>query len=125
MNVEACTVSGCSTDVPADELYLYPPGQPDVESLAPRERSRRAAARRSPSRGRNLGCALTVSFGSARSKTVTQGAGAKPCGSLTELKATSPAGRAGRSVPVKVSTWESYFTGTGDGPSGALFTYKG
>jgi len=124
VNVEACTVSGCSTGAPADELYLYPPGQPDVESLAPAKGPVSGGTKVTVS-GRNLGCTLTVSFGSARSKTVTQGAGAKPCGSLTELKATSPAGRAGRSVPVKVSTWESYFTGTGDGPSGALFTYKG
>jgi hypothetical protein len=124
VNVEACTVSGCSKDVSADELYLYPPGQPLVEALTP-AKGPASGGTKVTVRGRNLGCTLAVSFAAARSKTVSQGAGAKPCGSRTELKATSPAGRAGRSVPVKVTTWESYFTGTGDGPSSALFTYKG
>jgi hypothetical protein len=75
--------------------------------------------------GRNLGCAIAVFFGAKKSKAFTQGAGVKPCGSRSELRATAPAGHAGRSVPVEVTTWESYFTGTGDAPSSALFTYKG
>jgi hypothetical protein len=124
LNVEACTVSGCSKDVSADELYLYPPGQPQVEALTPAKGPASGGTKVTVS-GHNLGCELSVSFGAARSKTVSPGAGAPPCGSRTELKATSPVSRAARSVPVKVTTWESYFTGTGDGPSSALFTYKG
>jgi hypothetical protein len=122
VNVEACTVSGCSSDAAADELYLYPAGQPQVQSLKPDKGPSQGGTNVTVS-GRNLGCALSVSFGSKASKSITAGKGPRPCGSSTELKASSPKGRSGQSVPVTVQTWESYFTGGGDGPSSALFTY--
>jgi hypothetical protein len=122
VDTEACTVSGCSRDVASDELYLYAPGQPLVEALAPAKGGSAGGTHVTVS-GRNLGCALSVSFGAKRAKAIVPGTGPKPCGSRTELVATSPPGRAGHSVPVTVSTWETYFTGTGDAPSSATFTY--
>jgi Pro-kumamolisin, activation domain/IPT/TIG domain len=123
VNVEACTDSGCSSDVSADELYLYPPGQPLVETLRP-DKGPSQGGTRVKVIGRNLGCALSASFGAKRSKTILPGTGPKPCGSRTELIAMSPAGRAEHSVPVTLVTWESYFTGSGDAPSSASFTYE-
>jgi hypothetical protein len=122
VNVEACTVSGCSTDLAADEIYLYPPGQPLVEALTP-DRGPLGGGTRVKVTGRNLGCTLSVSFAGKRAKTISPGTGPAPCGSRTEVIATSPPGRASRSVPVTVRTWESYFTGSGDAPSSASFTY--
>jgi hypothetical protein len=45
------------------------------------------------------------------------------CGSTTTVDATSPAGTAGTSVPVTVTTVESFFTGSGASKSTAKFTY--
>jgi hypothetical protein len=42
---------------------------------------------------------------------------------LTAVTAVSPPGSPGRKVPVTVTTLESYFTGSGDAPTKALFTY--
>jgi hypothetical protein len=39
------------------------------------------------------------------------------------VRAVSPPGTAGTKVPVTITTVESYFTGSGDAPSKALFTY--
>ena len=46
------------------------------------------------------------------------------CGSTTSVDATPPPGAAGTTVPVTVTTLESYFTGSGPSPTTASFTYK-
>jgi hypothetical protein len=122
VNVEACTVSGCSGDKSTDELYLYPSGQPKVEALKPSKGPSEGGTKVTVT-GQNLGCALSVSFGAKASKSITAGKGPKPCGSPVELKAVSPTGKPNKSVPVTVETWQSYFTGGGDAPGSALFTY--
>jgi hypothetical protein len=121
--VEACTVSGCSAAVAKAELYLYPPGQPLVEELSP-SAGKAAGGTKVLIRGRNLACPLAVHFGkkAARSFGPTE---PEPCDLPTGgVEAVSPPAGAGSEVPVTVTTWESYFTGTGDGPSTALFTYR-
>ena len=71
--------------------------------------------------GQNLGCPLAV-----RSATKGEVVRARPPGPAEGR----PAGSSGiprrrrKSVPVTVTTWESYFTDTGDAPSTALFSYK-
>ncbi len=122
-NVQVCTVTGCSATSKADELYLYPPGQPDVESLEPRSGSA-AGGTAVTLHGQNLGCPLAVSFGASEAESFTPVETLLACGSSTLLEATSPPGTAGTKVPVTVTTWESYFTGSGDAPTQALFTYE-
>ncbi len=121
-NVQVCTVTGCSTISTADLLFLYPPGQPDVESLKPSSGSA-AGGTKVVVHGQNLGCPLAVAFGSSEAASFTPVQALLACGSTTTVDAVSPAGTAGAKVPVTVTTAESYFTGTGDGPTKALFTY--
>ena len=45
VDVQRCTVTGCSRAVKADRLYLYPPGNPHVISVSPSS-GRAAGARR-------------------------------------------------------------------------------
>ena len=123
VDVEACTVSGCSTTSPADEFWLYPPGNPQVDAVKP---SSGPAAGDTPVAitGENLSCPISALFGNTAAETVK--AVATPgldCGSSAKLKATSPAGIAGSTVPVTVQTVESYFTGAPTSPTTANFTY--
>ena len=124
VDTRACTVSGCSPASARDELYLYPPGQPVVESLSPAG-GPAAGGTAVRVRGQNLGCPLGVEFGGRKAETFTAGSGLLGCGSTEKLRASSPPGKAGKSVPVTVKTLESYFTQTGDAPSPARFTYSG
>ena len=124
VQVRACTVSGCSSPSPHAQLYLYPPGQPLVESLSPHT-GPAGGGTQVRIRGGNLGCPLAVKFGGKRAPTFTVSPGLLACGSSEKLRALSPPGKAGKSVPVTVTTWESYFTKTGDAPSPARFTYSG
>ncbi len=123
-NVQVCTVSGCSARSKADLFYLYPPGQPAVESLVPRSGSA-AGATKVTVHGQNLGCPLAVAFGSTDAESFSPIETILACGSTTTLSAVSPPGIAGTKVPVTVTTVESYFTGSGDAPSTALFSYTG
>jgi len=74
--------------------------------------------------GQNLGCPLAVTFGDNAAESFHAIPALLACGATTELEAVSPAGTAGTKVPVSVTTWESYFTGSGDAPSQALFSYS-
>jgi len=65
-----------------------------------------------------------VFFGTVEAETFAPAATGLDCGSTSLLQATSPAGTAGTSVPVTVTTAESYFTGSGRSASTANFTYK-
>jgi hypothetical protein len=121
-DVQLCTASGCSTTTAADELWLYPPGDPQVTSVSP---SSGPAAGATATRvgGANLGCPLQVDFGNAVAASFSAVQSDLDCGASTEVRATSPAGPAGTTVPVTVETVESYFTGSGRGTTSAGFTY--
>ena len=124
VDVQACSVSGCSATSPADEFWLYAPGNPSVSAISPTS-GPAAGQTKTTITGANLGCPIGVLFGStpatAFRSVATPGL---DCGSTEKLKATSPAGTSGSSVPVTVTTVESYFTGTGKSPTTATFTYK-
>ncbi len=123
-NVRACTVTGCSATSKADLLFLYPPGQPEVVSLAPRS-GPAAGATKVLVHGESLGCPLAVAFGNREAESFNAIEALLACGSTTAVDAVSPPGSAGTKVPVTVATVESYFTGSGDAPSKALFSYTG
>jgi hypothetical protein len=121
-DVQLCTVSGCSATSAADELWLYPPGAPQVTSVSP---SSGPAAGATATRvgGANLGCPLGVYFANAVATSFSAVQSDLDCGATTQVRATSPAGSAGTTVPVTVQTVESYFTGGGRGTTSAGFTY--
>jgi hypothetical protein len=128
VDVRVCTVTGCNLDPPADQLYLYPPGDPSVNSILPKK-GPAAGGTKVTIGGDNVGCPLYVFFGNTKVKAVmagNRGAESKgfPCGSsTTTVDATSPPGNSGSSVRVSVMTIESYFTGAGRGTTTAVFTY--
>ncbi len=123
VQVQACTVTGCSTATPLDQLYLYPPGQPAVEALRPSAGPARGGTKVLVS-GANLDCPLAVSFGSKEAESFAPTA-AGPCDQPgAAVDAVSPPAARGSEVPVRVTTWESYFTESGDAPSNALFRYR-
>ena len=123
VNVQLCTVTGCSHPVKADELYLYPPGNPHVTSVSPSS-GRVAGGTKVTIDGNNLGCAIGVFFGKVKARSFTQTPALLDCGSTITLTATSPKGKAGAKVPVTVETIESYFANAGHGTSRAKFTYR-
>jgi hypothetical protein len=122
VDVRACTVTGCSLTSARDQLYLYPPGQPAVDSISPKS-GPASGGTNVKIRGQNLGCPLGVKFAGHAAETFAAARSLLACGSSEKLRAVSPPGKAGTSVPVTVTTWESYFTNTGDVPSTARFTY--
>jgi hypothetical protein len=121
-NVQVCTVSGCSATSKADLLFLYPPGQPHVASLTPHSGSA-AGGTAVVVHGENLGCPLAVAFGTSEAESFTPVQALLACGSTSTVDAVSPPGEARTKVPVTVTTAESYFTGSGDAPTNALFAY--
>jgi hypothetical protein len=121
-NIQACTASGCSVTSAADLIYLYPPGNPQVESIAPAS-GPAAGASKVVIHGHDLGCALGAFFGEIEAA-FTPVETILDCGSESVLDAVSPPGAAGSKVPVTVTTVESYFTGAGHGSTSAQFTYK-
>ena len=123
VNVQLCTVTGCSPPVKAGKLYLYPPGNPHVSSLSPSS-GKPAGGTKVTIGGRNLGCAIGVFFGKVKARSFARTAALLDCGSTITLTATSPKGKAGAKVPVSVETVESYFANAGHGTSSARFTYK-
>jgi len=122
-DVQVCTVSGCSKAVKADRLYVYPPGNPDVTSVSPSSGPAVGGTKLTIS-GHNLGCPLGVFFGAAPARSFTPQPAPLDCGSTITLTATSPKGKAGTKVPVRVETIESFFAHAGHGTSTGTFTYK-
>ena len=123
VDVEVCTVTGCSLNPPADEFVLYPPGDPTVTSVAPKS-GPAAGGTQVTIGGENLGCPINVFFGSVQAENFAPSPTGLDCGSTTVLQATSPPGTVGTTVPVTVVTAESYYTGSGRSPTTANFTYK-
>ena len=122
VDVQVCTVTGCSDTSPADQLILYPPGDPNVDTVTPNA-GPAAGATKTTITGENLGCVLQVFFGNTQATKVSNLPTFTDCGSTVQIRATSPAGTAGKSVPVTAVTAESYFTGFGRSTSSAKFTY--
>ena len=120
--VEPCTVTGCTPAATTNRFLIYPPGAPTVDSLAPAE-GPAAGGTATLVGGQNLGCPLSVQFGSVPATKVTPVQAALACGSTVALSAVAPPGMTGGAVPVTVTTAESFFTG--DRPATtALFAYR-
>jgi hypothetical protein len=122
VHVQVCTVTGCSAPVKSDRLWLYAPGDPDATSVAPSS-GPAAGGTATSIRGVNLGCVLYVFFGTRPAKSTSFGKGNLDCGATELTHATSPAGTAGTTVPLRLITLESYFVRDGRGVSRARFSY--
>ena len=107
--VQPCTVTGCTPRGKHNLFWLYPPGDPSVTGATPDSGSGTGGDKVTLT-GANLGCPISVAFGATRSPLVTPGKALLECGSSTTLSTIAPAGAAG-TVPVTVTTAESFFTG--------------
>jgi hypothetical protein len=128
VDVLVCTVTSCSpatslenTPSPADQLILYPPGDPKVDSVTPSSGLATGGTLVTIT-GENLGCATGVSFGTAPALEFSNEQALLDCGSTTSLQVLAPPGTAGSSVPVTVSTVESDLTGSTPATA-AFFSY--
>ena len=122
VDTEVCSVTACSSPSSADQLTLYPPGNPSVTSVSPAS-GPGAGGTAVVINGQNLGCVTGVFFGGVAASQFANAPGPLDCGSTSEVDATAPAGTVGTTVPVKVTTAESDDTGIGESPSTASFTY--
>jgi hypothetical protein len=120
-DIQLCTVSGCSRTSPADQILLFPLGDPQVDAVKPTS-GPAAGATKVTVTGQNLSCAIAVDFGGVAAPKFANSPAFLDCGSATKLTATTPAHAAGP-VPVTVQTAESVYNGT-TGSSTATFTYK-
>ncbi len=124
VDVQVCSVTGCSLNPPADFLAIYPIGSPVVDSISP-SAGPPAGGTQVTINGENLGCITGVFFGTIPAATFTNLQAILDCGQTYQAQVTAPAGKAGSTVPVTVTTLESLYTGSG--PSAvnpnAEFTY--
>jgi hypothetical protein len=123
VDVEVCTVTGCSYNPPADIFLLYPPGNPKVVSISPKSGSAAGGTVVTIS-GQNLGCVTGVFFGTVAATTFSNVEALLDCGSTSQVLVIAPPGTVGTKVPVTVTTVESDLTGSGPSTSSASFTYK-
>lgn len=109
VDVEVCSVTGCGINPPADFLYVYPPGNPQIAGLAPASGPAHGGSQ-VVINGSNLGCVISVSFGSVVTFQATNSAALLDCGQTNQVVVTAPPGPAGATVPVTIRTVESFFT---------------
>jgi len=126
-DVVVCTVSGCSTptsfsESTADELLFYPPGAPTISSLSVAS-GPAAGGQTVTITGENLGCPTSVQFGTAAALSITPTEALLDCGSTGSLTVVAPAGTAGQSVPVTLTTVETDATGDPAATSPTEFAY--
>jgi len=126
VDVEVCTVTACSAATwptsSADAFILYPPGNPHVDSIAPASGTASGGSLVTIS-GENLGCVTGVYFGGVPATKVTNAVALLDCGSTSRITVEAPPGKAGRSVPVIVTTVEGDVTGFGPSKSPMRYRY--
>ena len=124
VDTQVCTVTDCSEPSSPDNdlsdvLFLYPPGDPKIDSITPSSGPANGGTPVTIT-GENLGCVTNVSFGTVAAVDATNAAALLDCGSTDTVTVTAPAARVGR-VPITLSTVES--DATGAQPAQASFTY--
>ena len=124
VDTQVCTVTDCSTPSSfnndlSDVLFLFPPGDPKIESVTPSSGPANGGTPVTIT-GENLGCVTSVSFGSVLAADATNSQALLDCGSTNTVTVTAPPGAVG-TVPVALTTVESDSTGA-TAASGS-FTY--
>ena len=122
VTVQPCTVTGCTRAGTGNRFWLYAPGTPTVSAVTP-DSGPAAGGTVVGITGQNLGCPLSVSFGTVAATAITPAQTLLPCGSSQALQATAPAGGAGATVPVTVQTAAGFFRRMAPISAGT-FTYR-
>ena len=120
VDVEVCSNTGCSFNPPKDFLFVYPPGNPSISSLSPTSGPAHGG-NQVVIDGNNLGCVVSVSFGSVTTFHASNSQALLDCGQTSQVVVTAPPGALG-AVPVKIVTVESEFTGSSS--NSASYTYR-
>jgi Pro-kumamolisin, activation domain/IPT/TIG domain/PASTA domain len=125
VDTQVCTVTDCSqasslnNDL-SDVLYLYPPGNPKIDSLSPATGPANGGTTVTLT-GHNLGCVTSVSFGSVQATDASNEQALLDCGTTDTVTVTTPAGTVG-TVPVTLHTVESDATGAPAATSSFTYT---
>jgi len=126
VDVEACTVTACSNPSsparPVDAFFLYPPGNPKIDSIEP-VTGPASGGTLVTITGENLGCVTGVYFGKIAAMKVSNATALLDCGSTTQVNVTAPPGTTGKSVRVTLTTAEGDLTEFGPITAAMRFTY--
>jgi hypothetical protein len=114
VDTQVCTVTDCSTATsanndPSDVFFLYPPGDPKINSITPSSGPANGGTEVTIS-GENLGCATDISFGKVAATVASNAEALLDCGSTNTVTVTAPAGKIGK-VPITLQTVESVAIG--------------
>ena len=121
-DVEVCTVTNCSHDPDTDVLFIYPPGNPRIDTMAPTGGPAQGG-NEVVLDGANLGCVVAVAFGKVETDEATNSKALLACGTTDQLTVTAPPGIAGTEVPVRVVTAESLLDPAGRASNFATYAY--
>jgi len=121
-DVEVCTVTNCSHDPETDELFVYPPGNPSIDTMAPATGPAQGG-NEVVLDGANLGCIVAVAFGKVVTFETTNSQALLACGATGQVTVTAPPGVAGTEVPVEVATVETVFDPAGRASNSTTYTY--
>ena len=124
VDTQVCTVTDCSpasslnSDL-SDVLYLFPPGNPKIDSISPASGPANGGTAVTLT-GENLGCVTSISFGNVQATDATNDEALLDCGTTDTVTVTAPAGTVG-TVTVTLHTVES--DAMGAPAATASFTY--
>ena len=121
-DVEVCTVTNCSHDPETDQLFIYPPGNPTISSMAPAIGPAQGG-NEVVLDGANLGCVVAVAFGKVVTFETTNSQALLACGTTNQVIVAAPPGKSGESVPVSVATVESALDPKGTASNSTPYTY--
>ena len=122
-DVEVCTATNCSHDPQSDVLFVYPPGNPVVDTIGPATGPAQGG-NQVVLEGANLGCIVAVAFGKVVTDEVDNSKALLGCGATNQVTVTAPPGIAGTHVPVRVTTVESSFDPAGRPSNPVAYAYK-
>jgi hypothetical protein len=91
VDVSLCSTTGCGLNPPADELLVYPTGNPVVTSVTPSSGPASGVTAVVIS-GQNLGCAVSVSCGSVVAESFANDPALLDCGTTGLVNATATTG---------------------------------
>ena len=121
-DVEVCTVTNCSHNPETDNLFVYPPGNPSIDAIAPAGGPAQGG-NAVVLDGANLGCVVAVAFGNVVTFETTNSQALLACGTTDQVVVAAPPGVAGTKVPVRVTTVESVLDPEGLPSNSAAYTY--
>jgi hypothetical protein len=122
VDVEVCSVTGCSFNPGLDELAVYPPGNPRIDSISP-TRGPASGGNKVVVTGANLGCVVAVGFGVSVTLATANSQALLACGTTNQVVVTAPPGKAGTTVGLRIATVESYFDHDGTASNAVSYTY--